>query len=164
MLEAVGHSSHVPWLASAVAQTTGTIVEFGGGYFSTPLLHVLAGKRHVYTLESSPEWFLKLHTLNSKTHSVIITPRLWKDLSLDVLGPIGLAFVDCEPSDDRVGIIKRLKGQAQMILAHDTEPDAHPSRGPYRWEELDGLFKYKTVLDKWKPWTTAYSDVQEFAA
>lgn len=166
----LGAGSHAPWLALLASRTIGSVVEFGIGAFSTPLLHVMIAMqgRKLQSYETDLQWFNDYLPLAGPNHQMAFI-KDWRNI--DYESGWDIAFVDCSPAADerqdvspRVEIIKRLKGRARFIVAHDTEADIPPSAGDYRWRELNGLFQYQTVLDKFRPWTTVYSDVEEFKA
>lgn len=155
-----GAATHQPWLSLAVMKTDGKIAEFGMGWYSTPLLHYLAqaGGRELMSYETDIEWYSKFDDFGHD--KIMVIDYATQPFEGD--GPFDVALVDSSPGDYRIEIVKRLKGICKFILAHDTEADIPPSAGAYGWSKLDGLFKYQTVLKTLRPWTTVYSDVEEF--
>jgi hypothetical protein len=169
-MQGLGAGSHVPWLGLLASRTTGPVIEFGIGGFSTILLHAMVAMqgRKLVSLETDPDWLANYKPLESENHHLGIVHN-W--VTFDIGNYWDVAFVDCSPASEekqdvspRVDIVKRLKGKAKFIACHDTEADIPPSAGAYGWVKLDGLFKYQTILDKFRPWTTVYSDVEEFKA
>lgn len=170
-----GVGSHFPVLAAAVARTHGPVLECGMGYWSTPMLHMMcqdhdAGTgfydRHIWSLETDLDWMIKFSHLQSKTHHHFhVLQAKWLDAlsnpRIDI-NPWSVAFIDNAPGESRVEIISALKDKAHFIVAHDTEADIPPSGGNYGWKKLEGLFKYETIFKDFRPWTTVYSDVEEF--
>lgn len=167
-MQGLGAGSHVPWLGLLASRTTDAVVEFGIGAFSTTLLHVMVAMqgRKLVSYETDPAWFESYRSLESTNHHL----ELVKNWSvLDLGGPWDFAFVDCSPAfqerpdvSPRVSLVNRLRGRCKFIACHDTEADIPPSGGGFGWKSLDGTFKYQTVLDKFRPWTTIYSDVEDF--
>lgn len=169
-MRGLGAGSHVPWLGLLVSRTKGPAVEFGIGDYSTPLLHAMVAmqRRQLFSYETDFDWFQQYREMESDYHHLELI-QSWAPDRFNVCGYWDLAFVDCSPGVDdrqdvspRVDLIKRLKGKSKFIAAHDTEADIPPSAGGFGWKELDGLFRYETVLDRFRPWTTVYSDVEEF--
>lgn len=165
----IGVGSHFPILAAAVARTTGPVLELGCGYWSTPMLRLLCrymdfwkeghqsgfppGWRKLESYDTDPEWAKRFDV------PCVADWEKWKPEA----SRYGVAFVDNSPGESRVELILRLKDKAHFIVAHDTEADIPPSGGNYRWKELDGKFKFQTIFKDFRPWTTVYSDVEEFA-
>lgn len=161
-----GVGSHAPWLALLASRTKGSVVECGMGLFSTPLLHVLVSLqgRPLYSYETDPAWLEMFRELAGPLHPMTLLDNWRHDFEA-----CDVAFVDCSPGRDerqdvspRIDLIKSLKGKGRFIVAHDTEADIPPSGGAYGWAKLDSLFKYQTVLKQFRPWTTVYSDAEEF--
>ena len=176
MIEDFGVGSHYPILASAIARTTGPILECGTGWYSTPMIHLMAnGKRQVMSLETDAKWMgemiryerLAWHgfgLIDGKTQKEL--ERAWvayAETLNDTYYAEGVVFLDQSPGEARVPMAKALKGKAKFIVCHDTEADIPPSGGGYGWKQLDGLFKYETIWKDVRPWTTVYSDVEEFS-
>lgn len=161
----LGVGSHVPFLAAAVARTGGTVVEFGTGWWSTPLLHYMcAGRRPLVSYETDAEWLELMRQFQSGGHFMEHVKN-WDEVPLPV--QIAVAFVDCSVDETkkehhRARLVRRLKGRAHFIVCHDTEADIRPAAGDYGWAELDGLFKYQSTFKGIRPWTTVYSDAEEF--
>lgn len=157
----VGVGSHFPVLAAAVARTTGPVLELGCGWFSTPMLRLLC--RHLHP--EHPQWRRLESYDTDKDWAAKFAVPIVKDWTSwqPAEKHYGVAFVDNSPGESRVGLIKRLKGHARFIIAHDTEADIPPSGGNYGWAQLNGLFKYAVTFNAFRPWTTIYSDEEEFA-
>lgn len=161
----LGVGSHVPFLAAAVARSSGPVAEFGTGWWSTPMLHYMcAGKRHLDSYETDQEWLKVMAQFSGPDHLLHHVSK-WNDVEL--LPFYGAVFVDCSMDSTltphhRPALVKRLKTKAKFIVCHDTEADIRPAAGDYGWAELDGLFKYQSTFKGIRPWTTVYSDIEEF--
>jgi hypothetical protein len=113
------YSTHQEALIKAIAETDGAIVEFGCGYYSTPLLHSL--DRFVVSLESRKLWFEKFKHYDCKNHRVILLNN-WDDFyNLYPSPKWGLAFIDHEPTERRLVELQKLSGLADVIVCHDSE-------------------------------------------
>lgn len=144
-------ASHTPFLAWAVVNTEGPILELGAGMFSTPLIRALSKKRSILTLENTPAWYRKFAPFASDRHEV----KLIKEW-----GPLpdqrwGLAFVDQHPQEARAPSVLALRDLADLIVVHDTEPAV-------RWsytgmEEAIRSFKFVRHCEWFPKWTTFMS-------
>lgn len=152
--------SHVPVLAAAVNRTKGAVLELGCGWWSTPMLRLMCH----YMRVADPQWRrLESYDTDDQWGATFNVPvvkdwKQWKPQEKEY----GVAFVDCSPGESRVELIQRLRGICHFIVAHDTEADIPPSGGNYRWTLLDGVFKHQTIYKDIRPWTTVYSDREEF--
>ena len=156
----IGVGSHIPWLAKAISKTTGPIIECGMGDYSSVMCHVMAGNRELVSLETDLTWMRKYAFLESPTHKLRHVADWGREI--ESLGHIGLAFVDNSPGEERVRVIAGLKGKCDIILAHDTEADIPPSGGNYGWRYLECLFKQQVIFKLVRPWTTLYTDLENF--
>jgi hypothetical protein len=173
----LGAASHFPIVASAIAQTTGPILECGSGDFSTPLIHFLAKDRLVVTAETDPDWMKQFEIYKSPTHEFHFIGngskakseedgakewQLWKrieEVQWDV------ALIDHCPGGFRYELVHRLKGRCKYVICHDIEeifmdPVGNP-RG-YHWDRALGLFKYQYVWKQYVPYTMVLSDEEMF--
>lgn len=156
----MGYGSHVPILAAAVARTGGPVLELGMGWWSTLLLHMLCRNRMLVSLETDPKWLSNFQFMQSTTHHIRQVDNWDMEEVLNV--EWGVAFVDCSPGESRPSLALRLKKNTRFIVAHDTEADIPPSGGNYGWASLEGRFKYSVTYKEVRPWTTVYSDFEEF--
>jgi hypothetical protein len=65
--------THQPALHAAFIASRGPVVEFGMGYFSTPMLHELseASGRRLFSLDTDAAWVDRFRWMTSKLHRVI---------------------------------------------------------------------------------------------
>lgn len=155
----LGEGSHVAPLVAACLATQGDILECGGGWWSTPLLHVIAASqgRKLTTIESDMTWADPLSACYATAdHHVACDEDL--ERAVTGLGHFGLAFVDSSPGDRRVSVIFQLRLKADVIVVHDVEADIPPSAGAYGWKRLNGVFKYEYIFQDVRPWTAIWSD------
>ncbi|MFI4854928.1 MAG: hypothetical protein ACIAQF_08135 [Phycisphaerales bacterium JB065] len=112
------YGSHVSLLAWAAANSGGTIVEFGAGFWSTPILRRIAGNRQVISYERDPDWA-------EAVGGCELCVRPWE---MDIPEDTGLVFIDCDSPDNRhegrAEIAERLKatGYMGLVVAHDVKP------------------------------------------
>lgn len=140
------YGSHLPVLRWALENTTGPILELGGGLYSTPLLH--NSGRPVVTVERHPKWKKYLANWASPTHQVV------EEIPA---GSFGLVFVDNE-EDRRVPDLLSLKGRFDIAICHDTEPSAWAA-DIVHWEDALGQFPHRfDYKPDGVPWTTVVSE------
>jgi predicted O-methyltransferase YrrM len=116
------YCTHFPFLAWAVVNSRGPILELGAGLYSTPLIHALAGDRQVVSLESDPAYVEALQDLASATRRIGLVAHWDAVRALDESW--GLAFVDCE-REARAPALRRLRDRAGIIVVHDTQLAAY---------------------------------------
>ncbi len=49
-------ATHIPVLLACLRHTTGPILEFGSGWFSTPIINAFAVGRFARTIEADAKW------------------------------------------------------------------------------------------------------------
>jgi len=146
-------ATHVPILTHIVLHTTGAILEFSCGYYSTLLLHELAGKRQLLTLENNKEWFDRFKCLQNKWHSFKFVND-WEQFTEPLKQNWDVVFIDHSPAIRRKEDIIRLRGKAEYIVVHDA------SRPLYQYDDAFSLFKYRFdyISFEVEPWTTVLSN------
>jgi hypothetical protein len=146
-----GYSSHLEALVWAFQRTTGPVIEYGGGWYSTPVLHGLceATSRELYTVEYEPSFANQLaQGWQNEWHRVGI---------LEVPDFAGLVLVDGS-AESRAPAL-RDSHNAQIVVVHDTEPESVVSYPGMH----DAMNRYRYRRD-WTtfPWhTSALSDTIE---
>ena len=148
--------THLPVLAWCIAHTTGLIVEFGAGDFSTPFVHFFAERgRQVITYEEMPRWLIKFSALFTGTHQGL---RLAQD-SVGLAATADVVLIDGS-AESRGPILRMLADSpVRYIVVHDTQPqgiDTHPGL-----REALTLYKYRYDWTAIQPWTTVVSNVGE---
>lgn len=143
-----GYSTHNEALAYAAAVTTGPIVEYGCGYYSTPLLHGLAEAqgRMLYTLEVREEWLELFRPWACD----------WHRLNERCEDP-GLVFID-DGSEARAPHLRE-SHSAQLVVIHDTEPESLINY-PGMAEAMDE-YQYRRDYTKFQQWATILSDTRD---
>jgi len=156
--------SHRPLLQIALELTKKSnkpILELGCGYGSTEQLnkYVQTDSRKLYSLETNKEWLSKYNHLNSDKHELVFKPdnlkwdqqKLeWTDSSnelpdwLEYISKDGISvcLVDHACGERRHVDIKRLYDKCDIIVIHDTQPEATG----YLLDKIWHLFKYRINL------------------
>ena len=144
------HSHYVP-LAMAVAKTSGSTLELGSGWGSTPLLRGMcrAMGRTLESYDSNPEW--------AKLFNVPLVENWskWEPKEQHY----GVVFIDCAPGEERRHLAMKLKGRAKFLVLHDHE--AGPAAA-YYYEYIIGQFKHNETYRMLRPHTLILSDEEAF--
>lgn len=144
-----GYATSLEALCYAANLTWGNIIEFGLGYYSTPVLYQLAKiRRTEYTgWETSKEWARLFQNRY---------PAYWvKDFSEIEPRETGLVFIDGDVKPtNRQQVMERWIDHADIIVCHDTEKKNAKKYGPYDFSKV----KYKKVFDWQFPETTILSN------
>lgn len=145
-------STHMTMLMKAVRVSGGTVVEVGGGIFSTPLLHWMCKEmgRRLISYENDPEFFRLMHEFQSRDHSVRFIEN-WDDM--DFKSHRGVVFIDHHPEARRGADAIRFKDSADFIVLHDTE---RPEK--YGYDAVWQHFKYVYHWKDCRPWTSVVSN------
>lgn len=149
-----GYSTHNTLLLKAVNACKGNVVEFGGGFFSTPLLHWVCKDlgKNLVTLENDTTFYDFTKQFRSKSHKVIFIED-WDDFKAD--SNWGVVFIDHDQPYQRRGYDAiRFKDVAEFIVIHDTEHEKL-----YGYDEVWSHFKYRYDWKECRPWTSVISNL-----
>ncbi len=113
---ATKYQSHLPALLACIVESSGPVIEFGAGHFSTPVLHSIcaAMKRELFSVEKDDEWREYFRArYESETHH--FDPIV--DLCLD---DIGVTFIDDSPGgENRAQHFKDFIDVSDFVVVHD---------------------------------------------
>lgn len=154
----MSYDSHIPVLNYALDRHYEFVLEVGSGLSSTPL--IFKKGHNVASYENNKDWYDKVHShlkenrLFSERNNYIYTDKLFASVR-DMLWNsrrrehFNLAFIDSDVWMDRCRFISLIKGQADVILLHDSF-DEHLTR--CGWQDANGItwelpyFKYRLNL------------------
>jgi hypothetical protein len=114
-------SSFMPALAEALARSSGDVVEFGIGHFSTPFLSAYcnATNRKLFSIETNEEWFNEFKHLGSNGHHLFCGDAILLAGKIKTL-ETGLVFIDSSPGGEhRAALVKEFLPCSQYIVVHD---------------------------------------------
>ena len=156
----LGFGTHMPILAAAVMQSRpGPVLEYGVGFYSTPMLHLLCAEtgRKLLSLEGDPPWAEKFGGMRHEDHRIVGVSS-WPDSEalVDETPEWSVVFIDHGPDERRVVDARRLANRAEFVVVHDWEQPMTPSQ-----EELAALFRFSWV-SRMGPLTTVLSNVRPF--
>lgn len=129
--------THQRFLVTALAKSTGPILEFGAGFYSTPILcaYGVATDRPVVTVESEPEWAAWAREIPGS--QVIEGPYGETRAQVHALHPSwGVVFLDHDNAS-RMVELEWAKSTAQYVVCHDIREGSFTGRGPYPHERID---------------------------
>jgi hypothetical protein len=119
------HATHQPLLSAVAEMGRGRILEFGAGYYSTPILYdvVHRKKGRLMTFESDAKFVGKFFD-DCDMHFTIMDVNwdtFWNSPMFDAIAEMhwDLIFVDQAPWEARHDTIKRLKHNADFFVLHD---------------------------------------------
>lgn len=161
--------THIAPLLTAVLHTTGPVLEMGCGDFSTPLLHAVCAqtRRLLVSTDTDQAWLALFRDLETAWHrfeyvpvyeddwAINPKPTLWDAIGSDTHW--GVVFVDHRPGERRAVDIARLRHQADIIVAHDTQ------EAGYQYEPVFATFKYRYTYERYAVQTTLVSDTVNLA-
>lgn len=147
-LEHNDYSSHRPllWLCLFHVKKHSTVIEFGSGLGSTPLLRQYCAENQIqfYSFDTDKEWC-------EKTGAEFVN-----DFANIELKNIAVLFIDGKPGEQRKDLVEQHRETADLIVIHDTEPGA---QGIYGTTEVLKSFKYRLDYQpEGNPHTTVLSD------
>jgi len=157
-------SSHQPVLVHLLNTIKqGNVLEFGTGYNSTPLMHIICGLqgRHLTSLETDQEWFNKFTHYKSESHEMFCmeekTIREWNDSIFDK--KFSIAFIDGAPAELRQPFIEKIKDNVDYFVVHDTECVVESKVNVYAFDF--SMFKYVFHFKTQPPMTAVLSNLEE---
>lgn len=151
--------THLPHLYDALTRTPGPVLELGMGQYSSPALHAVAEQtgRLVFSLENDREYIQQWLSMRGQYHKIalvsnwdIFPPKFW-----------GVVLVDQSPGGARAASIRQLAYQAEVIVAHDSEPEEDAC---YGYAAVRGLFAYAQDRRDSKPHTLLLSNYVDVSA
>jgi len=150
-------NSYLPLLWEALQNTDGEVIELGIGDGSTLKLHEYCQKngRKLSSYESDLTFYKQFENLISNNHHIEYIGNNWEPMIEQHRKPIGVLFSDEAPGEMRKYNISMFCNTAQVIVAHDAEPN---NDGGYKYSFLKPLFKYSILHEYPGASTAAFSN------
>lgn len=130
--------SHLPLLMKIMPMTSGSVLELGIGFFSTPVLHWLCyeKKRELISYDDDIHYIRLFRQFNSDYHKILMVED-WDKIPIEM--PWDVALVDHQDKRRKFEV-KRLANYAKYVIVHDTNPG-----GDYwfKFSEVFPLYKYR---------------------
>ena len=178
-----GWDSHRPLLYLALEltkQSTKKILELGCGEGSTPYLnkYIQDDNRNLISFDTNPEWLNKFSYMQSEKHKFVFQPdnftfdaknNEWYDRTPEITNwldevtedGVSVCLVDHACGERRHSDIKRIYQKCDIMVIHDSEPQATG----YMMNKIWNLFSYTLHFKKFGAWATLVSnkyDVSKF--
>jgi hypothetical protein len=152
------YTTHISVLVKVLQLSKGTVIECGGGIFSTPILHWLCKDmdRELITHEQDPTYYAFERTFQSRQHHIKFVEN-WDDIKIPK--HVGMVFIDHHPPERRMMETLRFMNVADYIVIHDTE---RPDR-KYNLPEVFERFKYRYDWKDCRPWTSVVSNLKDLS-
>lgn len=146
------YGTHQPVLIHMINETTGSVIEFGMGVYSTPLIHSLCNlqKRFVLSVETDKQWYNKFHY---EYTSILIEPeKLDKCYTINI--NFSVALIDGNPLKFRQEFINIMKDKVDYFVVHDSEVGEGDELYDYDFSSFKNVFHFTEIL----PNTTVLSN------
>lgn len=153
------YGSHLPMLLKLLSITDGPVLEMGGGWVSTPVLHwcCVPRRRTLLTLDNDPACYEMLRQYDDSYHTIALVED-WDQADIE-REFWDIAFIDHAPAERRKEDIRRLANQAEYVVVHDT--DDRQVRKHYHYEDIWALYRYRYDYKGALPSTTVLSNFTE---
>lgn len=160
-------SSHQPLLLHTLNTIKkGDVLEYGMGWNSTPIMHLICGMqgRKLLSVETELKWFNLFLDRRSEDHELLhLTEQelcKWDNPFLNK--KYSVAFIDGAPPEARKVLIEKIKDNVDYFVVHDTEEYARSFSYPgfsYQWDF--SMFKHVYHLQQGDPVTSLLSNLEE---
>lgn len=119
------YGTHQKYLKECILKTSGNILEFGCGDYSTKFILDLIKdtNRKLISVENNLEWYLKISQtyLENENHKYIFTTNYQKTCEELKNQMYSVVFIDGSPWETRITALKNLKENAEYIIIHDAD-------------------------------------------
>jgi len=139
----------------------GDVLEFGMGWYSTPIMHLICGLqgRTLLSVDTDKEWADKFEAYKAPWHKVALTGQV---PLLSGTHPMfdhhySVAFVDAAPAEIRQPVIVKLKDIADYIIVHDSECTFQGRENVYKYDF--SMFKHVMHFKPMNPATSVLSNL-----
>ena len=134
----------------------GDVLEFGMGWHSTPIMHLLCGiqGRNLLSVDTDKNWFDKFKDYRAPWHQLQLSEQepIFKGQHSMFDKHYAIAFVDAAPAQIRQPVIERIKDVADYVIVHDSECTFQGRKNAYAYD----FSMYKHVLH-FRPMNSATS-------
>lgn len=121
-MDTVGVGSHQQVLLEAIKLSGDKpILELGAGDYSTPLIHVFAKGRKIFTVDHDQKWLDRFVDFKSENHILLRVDVLhMSELFKQDFTNYGVVFVDSITWETRMSAINKYKDTSDYLVIHDT--------------------------------------------
>lgn len=148
-------STHLGVLTKVLQASSGDVLEFGSGPFSTPLLHWLCKdmNRLLISYENNSEFYNFARQFQSRLHRIRFVTNYSE---VDTKTHRGLVFIDRQPDYTRGDIALLFKDSADYLVLHDIEVEKS-----YGYEKIWPHFKNAYTWKECRPWVSVVSNFKD---
>jgi hypothetical protein len=138
------YGTHQPLLIHMINETSGNVLEFGMGVYSTPLLHFICHLqgRFMLSLETDKDWFDKFPKYTRMLINPEIQLREYGFMNMN----FSVALIDGNPLRFRQTFIEAMKDNVDYFVVHDTEVGEHDELYDYDFSGFKNIYEFKEIL------------------
>ncbi len=157
-------STHQPPLIHMLNTIVGgDVLEFGMGWHSTPLMHLICGiqGRNLLSVDTDKEWFVKFEEYRAPWHQLQLSAQepIFKGQHGMFDKHYAIAFVDAAPAQIRQPAIEKLKDVADYVIVHDSECVFQGRVNAYAYDF--SMYKHVFHFRPMNPATSVLSNLDE---
>lgn len=151
------YATHLPALCGALSKWQGPLLELGAGEGSTPFLSHYARMTGypLLTLEQDAKWLETFRPLAHDKHMLLLCPEDPRESPAFREWRGAVALVDFWPSLLRGPVLEALKGRAECVVCHDTQPE---DAEYYGWTRAFEMWAHRKEYTTVVPHTTILWD------
>lgn len=159
-------STHQPVLIHMLNSIPeGDVLEFGMGWHSTPLMHMICGAqvRNMISIDTDIVWLKKFVEYESLWHRIILSGEkpLFEGTHSIFDHHYAIAFIDAAPAQIRQPVIARIKDAADYVIVHDSECTFQGRTNVYAYDF--SMYKHVLHFRPMNPATSVLSNLDEIA-
>lgn len=141
--------THQKYLKECILKTSGDILEFGCGNYSTEFILELIKNtnRNLISIENNKDWYDKISLIypEDENHKYIFTTNYQKTCEELKNQMYSVVFIDGSPWESRITALKNLKANTEYIIIHDA--DYFPRMGLLNYTDEFKNFTLHTELN-----------------
>lgn len=141
----------------------GDVLEFGVGWHSTPIMHLICGLqgRNLLSVDTDKTWFDLFIEYRSPWHKLVLSaPKpIFKGVDRMFDRHYSIAFVDAAPAEIRQPVIERIKDIADYVIVHDSEGLIEGRSDVYAYDF--SMYKHILHFRPMNPATSVLSNLDE---
>lgn len=157
-------STHQPVLIHTLNTIIeGDVLEFGMGWNSTPLMHLLCGiqGRNLLSVDTDKNWFDKFIGYEAPWHRLQLSAQkpIYDGVHSMFDKHYAIAFIDAAPAEIRQPVIERIKDIADYVIVHDSECTFQGKVNVYKYDF--SMYKHVLHFRPMNPATSVLSNLEE---
>jgi len=141
----------------------GPVLEFGMGWHSTPLMHMICGMqgRTLLSVDTDIDWFRKFLNYKAPWHDVRLMAQesLLQGTASIFKKQWRIVFIDAAPAEIRQPVIEMIKDKADYVIVHDSECVVEGRINCYKYDF--SMYKHVLHFHPMNPATSVLSNLEE---